>query len=238
MVIRGRTAKQRFFYLSFFKAVFPEGEGIPLETCSVAVLSGILFFWKAEATYWRGASLIASTGNITGPAAPASSQIQPDVKRPGYHLSRYSLESRFPTVKHHHDKDKDAQRCSIEMIPIRPKSDSFEHVPSFAPSFPNSPSNETLTTLTELQHHDKTHEKKPSTSSLRNRWSVILRDFPYTSPVRSLGRTPAQTPLTATATEGEDDYFSTGDRDKEKRKARFRIHFLLQLNSLYKIVVH
>jgi hypothetical protein len=33
--------------------------------------------------------LIASTGNITGIAAPTSSQLQPDVKRPGYRLSRF-----------------------------------------------------------------------------------------------------------------------------------------------------
>ncbi|KAF8151525.1 hypothetical protein B0H34DRAFT_664487 [Crassisporium funariophilum] len=38
--------------------------------------------------------LIASTGNLAGVAAPASSQLQPNTKRPGYHLSRYSLESK------------------------------------------------------------------------------------------------------------------------------------------------
>jgi hypothetical protein len=33
-------------------------------------------------------SLIASTGNIAGPAAPKNSQLGPNLKRPGYHLSR------------------------------------------------------------------------------------------------------------------------------------------------------
>lgn len=33
--------------------------------------------------------LIASTGNIAGAAAPHSSRIAPNVKRPGYHLSKY-----------------------------------------------------------------------------------------------------------------------------------------------------
>ena len=33
--------------------------------------------------------LIASTGNITGAAAPKHSTIAPSVKRPGFHLSRY-----------------------------------------------------------------------------------------------------------------------------------------------------
>lgn len=38
-------------------------------------------------------TLIASTGNITGVAAPIQSRIGPNVKRPGYHLSRYSEEA-------------------------------------------------------------------------------------------------------------------------------------------------
>ncbi|KAG8688366.1 hypothetical protein FRC08_011470, partial [Ceratobasidium sp. 394] len=36
--------------------------------------------------------LIASTGNIAGAAAPAASTLGPETKRPGYHLSRYSVE--------------------------------------------------------------------------------------------------------------------------------------------------
>lgn len=34
-------------------------------------------------------SLIASTGNLSGMATPMHSQVQPNVKRPGYHLSRF-----------------------------------------------------------------------------------------------------------------------------------------------------
>lgn len=33
-------------------------------------------------------ALVASTANISGPAAPTSSSLAPSVKRPGYHLSR------------------------------------------------------------------------------------------------------------------------------------------------------
>jgi hypothetical protein len=33
--------------------------------------------------------LIAGTGNLAGMASPASSALQPNVKRPGYHLSRF-----------------------------------------------------------------------------------------------------------------------------------------------------
>ncbi|KAJ7715205.1 DUF1212-domain-containing protein [Mycena metata] len=37
-------------------------------------------------------ALIASTGNIAGAAAPAPSTLAPNIKRPGYHLSRYSID--------------------------------------------------------------------------------------------------------------------------------------------------
>ncbi|KAJ7751699.1 hypothetical protein B0H16DRAFT_1548054 [Mycena metata] len=37
-------------------------------------------------------ALIASTGNITGVAAPAPSTLAPNITRPGYHLSRYSID--------------------------------------------------------------------------------------------------------------------------------------------------
>ena len=36
-------------------------------------------------------ALIAGAGNLSGVAAPAPSAVAPDVKRPGWHLSRYSL---------------------------------------------------------------------------------------------------------------------------------------------------
>ncbi|KAJ6632256.1 hypothetical protein B0H10DRAFT_9933 [Mycena sp. CBHHK59/15] len=41
-------------------------------------------------------SLIASTGNISGAAAPVASQLAPNIKRPGYHLSRYEVEDEVP----------------------------------------------------------------------------------------------------------------------------------------------
>ncbi|CAA7264465.1 unnamed protein product [Cyclocybe aegerita] len=38
--------------------------------------------------------LIASTGNLAGFAAPTQSQLQPNVKEPGYRLSRYTVETK------------------------------------------------------------------------------------------------------------------------------------------------
>ncbi|KAF7341922.1 DUF1212-domain-containing protein [Mycena sanguinolenta] len=44
-------------------------------------------------------ALIASTANISGVAAPVPSQLAPNLKRPGYHLSRYTVEEEdVPTV--------------------------------------------------------------------------------------------------------------------------------------------
>ncbi|KAF9448693.1 DUF1212-domain-containing protein [Macrolepiota fuliginosa MF-IS2] len=45
-------------------------------------------------------SLIASTGNLAGAAAPIHNQLQSSVKRPGYRLSRYSLKSPVPPPPH------------------------------------------------------------------------------------------------------------------------------------------
>ncbi|KAF9473132.1 DUF1212-domain-containing protein [Pholiota conissans] len=50
--------------------------------------------------------LIASTGNLAGVGAPHASQLQPNLNRPGYKLSRYSMETkdikRPPPVKRRH----------------------------------------------------------------------------------------------------------------------------------------
>ncbi|KAI9435047.1 hypothetical protein H4582DRAFT_2112404 [Lactarius indigo] len=47
-------------------------------------------------------SLIASTtGTLVGAAAPTHSGIAPDIKRPGYHLSRYSLDGSVRTAPQH-----------------------------------------------------------------------------------------------------------------------------------------
>ncbi|KAJ7628480.1 hypothetical protein FB45DRAFT_794332 [Roridomyces roridus] len=43
-------------------------------------------------------ALIASTGNISGAAAPVNSTLAPNIKRPGYHLSRYSVDEGEPVA--------------------------------------------------------------------------------------------------------------------------------------------
>ncbi|KAA1473295.1 DUF1212-domain-containing protein [Dentipellis sp. KUC8613] len=65
--------------------------------------------------------LIASTGSIMAAAAPVNSTVAPSVKRPGYHLSRYSLEV-VPT--------RASQRPEIP----RPRSMHFERQSESAPA--------------------------------------------------------------------------------------------------------
>ncbi|KAI9461872.1 hypothetical protein F5148DRAFT_1276653 [Russula earlei] len=43
-----------------------------------------------------GPLITSTTGTLVGAAAPTHSTIAPDAKRPGYHLSRYSLDSHVP----------------------------------------------------------------------------------------------------------------------------------------------
>lgn len=63
------------FTLSFPKALKPSGRP-PAARSAAGVFGG----------------LIASTGNISGAAAPAASTLGPSAMRPGYHLSRYSAD--------------------------------------------------------------------------------------------------------------------------------------------------
>ncbi|KAJ7279399.1 hypothetical protein C8J57DRAFT_1058947 [Mycena rebaudengoi] len=51
---------------------------------------------KGACGWWVVGALIASTANISGAAAPMASTLAPNMKRPGYHLSRYSAEDIIP----------------------------------------------------------------------------------------------------------------------------------------------
>ncbi|KAM0786574.1 hypothetical protein ACM66B_002030 [Microbotryomycetes sp. NB124-2] len=55
--------------------------------------------------------LVASTANLTGPAAPSPSSLAPQPDRPGFHLSRYS-EPQVPTVSSTRDRSKSVESSS------------------------------------------------------------------------------------------------------------------------------
>ncbi|KAH9971879.1 hypothetical protein BGW80DRAFT_1318981 [Lactifluus volemus] len=48
-----------------------------------------------------GPLIACTTGSLVGAAAPTHSTIAPDIKRHGYHLSRYSMENSVPTASTH-----------------------------------------------------------------------------------------------------------------------------------------
>ncbi|OBZ72872.1 hypothetical protein A0H81_06707 [Grifola frondosa] len=103
--------------------------------------------------------LIASTGNISGVAAPASSTVAPNIKRPGYHLSRYSLESNIPKTR------KSALR--------RPRSTHFEgatRVNTPESSRSGSGSLEELWPLSQVS--------SSTLSSGKQKWTNVLKDLP------------------------------------------------------------
>ncbi|KDR66937.1 hypothetical protein GALMADRAFT_258828 [Galerina marginata CBS 339.88] len=73
--------------------------------------------------------LIASTGNLTGVVAPHSSTLQPNVKRPGYRLSRYTLDT--------------PENLPAPPPPARPKPERAKSYPIDATATPPaSPANE------------------------------------------------------------------------------------------------
>ncbi|KAG6864095.1 hypothetical protein C0991_012545, partial [Blastosporella zonata] len=142
--------------------------------------------------------LIASTGNLTGFVAPTQSQLQPDFKRPGYGLSRYSYD------------DKPKPSGTTSKPPTRPPS-VYSNVSSYAPSLASSPPSPSTT------------DPGPS----RPKWQGMLKDLPVPS-IRSFGgRSGASTPARSMSPmmEGGDGYFdlkrpSDAERWKEKRKRK------------------
>ncbi|KAF8962896.1 hypothetical protein BDZ97DRAFT_1920221 [Flammula alnicola] len=80
--------------------------------------------------------LIASTGNLTGIASPQTSRLQPNVKRPGYRLSHYSLETkpvtRPPAAKTRNNSVfSDLQGSSMEGARTAPPTPPSEPSESF-----------------------------------------------------------------------------------------------------------
>ncbi|KIY62581.1 DUF1212-domain-containing protein [Cylindrobasidium torrendii FP15055 ss-10] len=161
------------------------------------------------------ASLIASTGNISGPAAPTQSRVAPNLKRPGYHLSRYSLESKLPNVK------RPSPTGDIITRPVSAAVDGRDTPEMNALHL--SPSSDTVSTL--VGHGNEKIGSPPNEKAPighRRGWSAKLKDLPYASSVMSLGRyTPSQTPINTPSKE-LDDPFSSGARTPDRRERERR----------------
>jgi hypothetical protein len=169
-------------------------------------------------------SLIASTtGTLVGAAAPTHSGIAPDIKRPGYHLSRYSLDGGVPTAPQHPP-------------PQRPRSalsnGGTQHQLSSSSSFFQSP-------------HTNPHAQPPHSASPAHGTLAKLTETLCELPKRGRISHPG-TSRTATDSEGGDEKedLSTDTendkrrdaagrrRDKNKRRRKAEIYITRHISSL------
>ncbi|ESK97089.1 pheromone-regulated membrane protein prm10 [Moniliophthora roreri MCA 2997] len=157
-------------------------------------------------------SLIASTGNISGVAAPTNSTLVPSVKRPGYHLSRYSgmAATTAPRARPRPASlmELDASMDIIEE-PSLPRSDT--HLVQTPVSAYISPAQITK---------DSSSDTGPYTGSFagkRPKWTAVLKDLPSTP-----------TPTPTSGSEGErgewigDAWLAEKERRERERKEKKR----------------
>ncbi|KAJ7843969.1 hypothetical protein B0H13DRAFT_131525 [Mycena leptocephala] len=149
-------------------------------------------------------ALIASTGNISGAAAPAPSQLAPNIKRPGYHLSRYSVEEYdVPQVA-----PKPARERPKSLPPQMPVANAQ---PQPQPS-PNLKGTSTMSSAAD-------------TLASKRGWSEKLRDLEHATfghGGRSGRTTPTQTPSSATDNDEwiDEKWLREQEQRKEKRRKR------------------
>ncbi|KAF7307719.1 hypothetical protein MKEN_01132000 [Mycena kentingensis (nom. inval.)] len=170
-------------------------------TTSLAALKSVLPS-KRQSAGALGA-LIASTGNISGAAAPVSSQLAPNIKRPGYHLSRYSLEDEVPQVAPRPPKTPNQEKAP------RPLSLNLPPVTANDFALPPPPPLRSSASVSSF-----------GTLASKRGWTEKLRDmeaFPFSAGGRSGRSTPVQTPSTATD-EHTDWLDEKWVRDQEKKK--------------------
>lgn len=151
-------------------------------------------------------ALIASTGNISGAAAPASSTLAPNMKRPGYHLSRYSVED---DLLNSAPGGANAKGAGAE----RPKSVG-----------PGTP-----LTWTE------TMNSVGNTLASKRGWTEKLRDIEHVAFGGRSGRsTPAHTPSSTTDREEWIDEKWARDQEgrREKRRKRKKAEVYVRISSL------
>ncbi|KAI0259453.1 hypothetical protein BC834DRAFT_833522 [Gloeopeniophorella convolvens] len=170
--------------------------------------------------------LIASTGTLIGAAAPTHSTLAPDIKRPGYHLSRYSLDSKIPTVQGH-PSSRPASMIIDENAHQRSASSSQ------SPTHPNTQTDPSPSDTVPLHGH-------------RMRWTETLRDLPKSGWMIHPGTAPG-TPNTATdselgydekehlAAEKEADkrrHMQGRRRDAKKRRRKAEIYITRHISSI------
>ena len=159
-------------------------------------------------------TLITSTGNLSGAAAPGPSSVAPNVTRPGYHLARYSLSG---------DPEVDARELRVHAAAAAGAATSYSQVGSRRGSVvfsekervgeeelsamstntntaPSTPPKSGAQTPAEGVHHNHNHQGQrmdttgsgSGVKSRRSRWGDILsvKDFASTT------KLPWMTPMT------------------------------------------
>ncbi|KAH9971269.1 hypothetical protein BJV74DRAFT_889383 [Russula compacta] len=175
-----------------------------------------------------GPLIASTTGTLVGAAAPTHSTLAPDVKRPGYQLSRYSLDSNFPS----------APSAPAGSSLQRPRSMLFE-----ASTQPHS----STTSSSQTPPHTNPHLDPVSSShhGHRARWAESLRDLTKHSWIdhtgSSLGLHTVATDSegfdekgrlsTDTENEGKQD-MSTWRRERKKRRRKAEIYITRHISSL------
>ncbi|KIY49657.1 hypothetical protein FISHEDRAFT_40445 [Fistulina hepatica ATCC 64428] len=154
-------------------------------------------------------NLIATTGNLSGAAAPVSAQLQPNIKRPGYTLSHYSLESNLPTMS--------TVNGSKLLRPAIKRHRSMHSDPSGSQvQLPGSPGGSEASTPESPTPPQMTHS--------RTRWSGMLKDFPSAGSVFNLTKingwsTPGGGSATPT-TDGGDEWVEEKRHEKKRRRKK------------------
>ncbi|KIP04642.1 hypothetical protein PHLGIDRAFT_109285 [Phlebiopsis gigantea 11061_1 CR5-6] len=146
-------------------------------------------------------ALVASTGNISGAAAPASSTLAPNLKRPGYHLSRYAPAPLSPAPSHLSD------RYSTDNALTGSSSTLEGTPPSQGNTAPGTPS-DVLPPLLSKSHR-------------RQNWTHVLKDLPKATWSRA--NTPTASTPGSPATD-TDEWITPKEweklQEKKERKRR------------------
>ncbi|CAK5277842.1 unnamed protein product [Mycena citricolor] len=141
-------------------------------------------------------ALIASTGNISGAAAPTSSQLAPNIKRPGYHLSRYSW-------------DEDVPKYSAKVE--RPKS------------LPPAQSSTAEQAIPASEHRNSKLSELAGSLASKRGWQEKLKDIEHlTFGGRSGKSTPGQTTPSTSMTDRDEWLDEKAVRDQEQHRREKR----------------
>ena len=176
--------------------------------------------------------LIASTGNLMGVGSPASGELQPDVKRPGYHLSRCVcslikyLRSFLTTL--------------FRPFPLRYSQDSKAITQS------------DLELHTFSQTYDKTnsHPGAGTGSTIvskpphyKTKWTGVLKDLPPLGHVRSFGTqsagsTPAQTPSPLEEEKLLEKKYIVDENKKDRKRKRKKVEVFVRVLQRSTLMSH